>query len=225
MKNLLLCTFSTIVCFSVTFGQTVDSLWIIPNPATSDDDVKVVAITSYPGAPCSFINAFTPTQNGNTISFMPIYCYESATGGCTTTDTHSIGQLSAGNYRLSFELLSTNAPGPCGSQQYLLKGIELLDFTVIQGTTGIESEAISIAKIYPNPVSDIVTFSLTSTVPTNSEIKILSAEGKVVKKLILKPDVAEIKQSIDISNLPNGVYFYSINAEKQILSGKLVVAN
>jgi len=225
MKKTLLLICSTVVYFSLSFSQTVDSLRIIPSPATSNEDLKVIAITSFPGGPCSFVSAFSPTQSNNTITFMPIYCYESGTGGCTSTDTHSIGQLSAGDYRLSFELISTNAPGPCGSQTYLLKGIELLDFTVTGGTVGMESEATTIQKIYPNPISDFVMFSFENKAQTDLEIKLLNANGITVKDLMLQAQAGRVNKRIDVADLDKGIYFYMIRTKEIFLSGKLVITD
>jgi hypothetical protein len=185
----------------------------------------VIAYTSFPGAPCSFVSAAAPTQNDSIITYMPIYCYESSSGGCTTTHTDTIGQLAAGTYTLSFELISTNAPGPCGSQTYLLKAIQPVTFTVTQGTTGINDAPSATVKVYPNPVFDFVIFSLTDNEPAQAEVTVLNSSGAVVKDLRLETNPGEMLHGVDLSHLSEGIYFYTIKSHEQLLSGKLVITD
>jgi len=224
MNKILLLVFSGAICFT-SFGQSVDSLRIIPSPSTSSDNLQLVAITSFPGGPCRFESAYANVQNGTTITVKPIYCFESGSGGCTSVDTHAIGQLPAGNYRISFEFISHNNPGPCGSEPYLLKAIELLDFTVVQGTTGIKDDAAATVKVYPNPVFDFVIFSLSNDEPEQTEIKVLNSSGAVVKDLTLETNPGEQLHGVDLSNLGEGIYFYIIKTKEDLLSGKLVITD
>ncbi len=225
MKKTFLIFITTVISISTSFSQAIDSLRIIPSPATSSDDLKLVAITSYPGGPCSFVSSYPNTQSDTVITVKPIYCYESASGGCTTVDTHSIGPLPAGNYRVSLELISTNAPGPCGSQTYLLKAIGWADFTVTQGATGINSEPAATVKVYPNPVFDFVIFSLTNNRPAQAEVRVLNSGGAMVKDLRLETNPGEQLHGVDLSGLSEGIYFYTIKTQEQLLSGKLVITD
>ncbi|MDX2174340.1 MAG: FG-GAP-like repeat-containing protein [Bacteroidota bacterium] len=66
-------------------------------------------------------------------------------------------------------------------------------------------------KIYPNPTNGILNLE----VENGSRIKLINVLGELVKEEELKP----IKQSIDISNLKNGIYFLQIY-DKESLIGK-----
>jgi YD repeat-containing protein len=62
-----------------------------------------------------------------------------------------------------------------------------------------------IFKIYPNPTSGV--FSLEGSIqkPTESRIVLYDISGRVIKSIEI-PKGTEIKQQIDISNVPNGNY-------------------
>jgi len=91
------------------------------------------------------------------------------------------------------------------------------DFTVISLTSGtgikevIENCKLEIEgfSLYPNPVKSFFTVRLSQTVD-RSPIKIFDMAGKVVKEAIItKPS-----SQIDISDLPDGVYFISVKEGK-----------
>ncbi len=130
MKNILLSVLVFSISFCELFGQTVTSLTVIPPSPAAGDSVMAVVTLSFPGGPCSYVSSYPVQVNNNTITAQPIYCYESNTGGCSLTDTIFLGQYAPGNYTLSFELLSTNTAGPCGSLSYMLRDIETFNFTV-----------------------------------------------------------------------------------------------
>lgn len=78
----------------------------------------------------------------------------------------------------------------------------------------------SLAKVYPNPTSDLLNIELESKINI-SEIIIYNELGN--KVLVKKCNSLNKIISIDCSNLKPGIYFYSINDEtKSVLSGKFV---
>jgi uncharacterized repeat protein (TIGR01451 family) len=81
-------------------------------------------------------------------------------------------------------------------------------------TTGVveKENEISELKVFPNPVSDILTIES----PLNSLIRILNIHGEVIKAF----DSNETK--IDVSSFPCGVYIIQVKDEKGITSGRFV---
>lgn len=225
MKKIVLLAFPIAVCVSASFSQTIDSLRIIPSPATSGDSVKVVAILSFPGGPCNYYGSYPPTLSNGTITFSTLYCYESNSGGCTTIDTLTLGKYAPGDYSLSFEVLSYATASPCGSPGLVLRAIGSLDFTVTQGTTGIKDAPAATVKVYPNPVFDFVIFSLTNDKPAQTEIRVLNSSGAAVKDFTLETNPGEQLHGVDLSHLSEGIYFYTIKTKEQLLSGKLVITD
>lgn len=76
--------------------------------------------------------------------------------------------------------------------------------------TDIESNITENFSIYPNPATDIVNI----TSDSNAELAIFNATGKEVKRIRTN----EGSTSIDISDLPNGMYFIVINGNAHKLT-------
>jgi len=74
------------------------------------------------------------------------------------------------------------------------------------------------AFVYPNPAKDVITISHSSTKISN--IKIFDITGKQVKGI----NISDNKQTIDISDLQQGLYLVSLFDDKKIVSQqKLIV--
>ena len=95
--------------------------------------------------------------------------------------------------------------------------VELFD--TITGTNEQEIQDFYI-KVYPNPAREYVVFeSKKVPVPFNGKITITDVFGKEVKTLKLKAK----KTVWDTREVQNGVYFYNVEINGEILSGKVVV--
>ncbi len=71
--------------------------------------------------------------------------------------------------------------------------------------------------IYPNPSSIFITIE-TSAIPTRSHLTIINLNGQV----IIKCQISEPKTVIDITSLPNGVYFLRLINDRTVETEKLV---
>ena len=69
-------------------------------------------------------------------------------------------------------------------------------------------------SIYPNPASDFITIEI----PTQSQISILNLNGQEV----LEQTTTEPRTVVDISTLPNGLYFVRVRGEMIVGLGKFV---
>jgi len=73
------------------------------------------------------------------------------------------------------------------------------------------------ARIYPNPAKHIVHVSLTGSNQEPIQFKISDIQGKVVKKGELT------SETIDISQLTNGIYILQLETGKEIVRNKIVI--
>lgn len=78
-------------------------------------------------------------------------------------------------------------------------------------------------KIYPNPVSSILTIELTNTNLwyKQSRVTIKNSLGQVIKT----EELNNKQQQMDVGKLPNGIYFIEVTTAKGILSKKIIVSN
>lgn len=91
--------------------------------------------------------------------------------------------------------------------------------------TGIADNSINgitFSNAYPNPATNTVNFDYKLSSNSNATISIVNLLGSVVKRSDLNP--ASNKISIDVSDLPQGVYFYSIDIDGKVYkTQKLIV--
>jgi len=79
-----------------------------------------------------------------------------------------------------------------------------------------------VSDIYPNPATNFITFDyeLTSHV-INANVKIMNLLGSVVKNIEIDKNSTNLR--LDISNLTNGVYFYSVIINNEVYKTKKLI--
>ncbi|MFK8039393.1 MAG: T9SS type A sorting domain-containing protein [Crocinitomicaceae bacterium] len=81
---------------------------------------------------------------------------------------------------------------------------------------GLEDESSNFAVIYPNPITDIMTFVLPEF--GNGQLEILNLHGKIVLPSI----TISSEQTIDIKNLESGIYFVRLTLNGSIIVKRIV---
>lgn len=84
------------------------------------------------------------------------------------------------------------------------------------GTPLSDTPPIEELKLYPNPAKDFVTLYIQGNI--QSRVRISSLTGKTIQILTLDQE----SNTIDVSNLPSGMYFISIEDGDEIISKKLI---
>jgi len=81
--------------------------------------------------------------------------------------------------------------------------------------------AINSVKVYPNPANDQVVISFTSAPSAGTTVSLVNMLGQVVNS----QNVTNANVTFNVSNLCNGVYFYSIQSNGSRTTGRVVVAH
>ena len=84
--------------------------------------------------------------------------------------------------------------------------------------TGLEFEK-KIFEIYPNPAFEDITIAITNVEHTNATLQIYNMAGALIRSHI----VSQIKTQMDITGLPNGVYFIVLSTGEKVESKKMVI--
>jgi len=90
--------------------------------------------------------------------------------------------------------------------------------------TGVEDnvfDGVSISDAYPNPATGKVNFDFNLSGINHASVKIINLLGSVVKNIDLT--AGDNKTSIDVSDLPQGVYFYSVVANGNVYQTKKLI--
>lgn len=87
--------------------------------------------------------------------------------------------------------------------------------------TGVKELATSHIKVYPNPASDVLQFELGTEV-SDITVQIIDSRGAIVANQQLVNDGLT---SMNVSNLPNGVYTLSIAHGNEVLTHRLSIVH
>lgn len=168
--------------------------------------VQTLVIIMQPTGPSAMVvNDVTNTLTWtNSPDFANIADYEYTTNNGTSWTTCTAKPIVIGNIAVAI-----------GEAQVRIKAIAATRFssTVLKSasaftiSTGIADIATLGVKVYPNPVNN---FLKLENVPANTEASIWSADGKLVKTIHLENKNNEI----DVTSLPNGLYFLKLQSSK-----------
>ena len=141
---------------------------------------------------------FAADQSGNII--------ETTDGGQNWTLN-----LNAGVNISSIYFSSPNTGYACGGNG------EILKYGVTTGLKQLEDENKFL--IYPNPVSNLITINTSFSIGNEAVIKITNLLGEVLK---VENGNFGNEQSLNIKDIPSGIYFISVTTEKDKWIGKFV---
>ena len=88
------------------------------------------------------------------------------------------------------------------------------DVNDVSITTGIDETKETHFNVYPNPASSVINFELNTD---NATVQLMDVTGKTLKTVLANTN----KFSISLSNLANGIYFYSVTD----VEGNTIAAN
>ena len=91
--------------------------------------------------------------------------------------------------------------------------------------TGIADQTLSDnLQVFPNPATRILNIRLDESLAGNKVVTILSSlDGKEIFKRIDTPKTGRLSKTIDISNVEQGVYLLTIEADKGMATRKIIV--
>lgn len=210
MKKTLLLVITVILSISNMVAQSLTVTSIDTNPAEVDSDVT--------------LNYEYTNSNPNDIIYIGLELLNSDGSWSATIAETTVNPVGAsgtdvsGSAIVSIPNTATPSADLTGGQYYRFK-VELNmeawagwlagDYPTMTlaaaGTLAIEDFSSSSIAIYPNPVSDILTVKMTNLSAENNSYKIVSILGKVVLKAS-----SENLESINVSNLSQGLYFLKI---------------
>ncbi|GIV28537.1 MAG: hypothetical protein KatS3mg027_2351 [Bacteroidia bacterium] len=141
----------------------------------------------------------------------------------------------AGTYTLHFQvdvygttiLSSMSCPTPVNPNTGSKIQTQNIDYYVISisPASGInELTPLSNLSSFPNPAKDKLNFTFNSQTSEIIQLQILDLTGKLVKFSSIESKAGSNSFSLDISELENGIYFYSLsNKDHIILTNKFIL--
>ncbi len=181
--------------------STIISLSVSPANPTINDVVTLYAECQFPSGDCSpdyaghNVNGFNITASGH-------HCLGPLAFICSYTDTFEIGQLPEGVYTFDFTL-TTGFGSPGCSPGIVPDDNDQLQFTV-SNSVGIDEISIDSDFAFPNPTNGMIFFKN----PIAESLTLTDVRGKVLMI------VGVGSSNIDISQLPNGIYFLTSETKR-----------
>ena len=87
-------------------------------------------------------------------------------------------------------------------------------------TTDISELNKNLLVVYPNPASNFVNFKISSTDIIKANLSVSNLQGQLV---LSQPILAQ--ETIDISQIPNGLYVYKLELNQKSVSGKIIISH
>ena len=219
-------------CGSFNYGEVEDYTVNITEGATGgcSDLTLTLKLDNFPeetswtirddaGATILSGGTYGSSPNGATITAaecLPAGCYT-----FTINDAYGDGiccSYGNGNYSLKDAsgniLASGGSFGSSEATQFCINQAARTSQSEIPVTTRSTTQKIVPGLVYPNPVKDYLNIS-TSRESTGN-VKITSASGALIRNIKIE------KQRVDVSSLPTGVYFISIETEKAVIVKKFI---
>jgi trimeric autotransporter adhesin len=113
---------------------------------------------------------------------------------------NTVGVVNANGFSSSYDLQHTNVP--TGKVFYRLKIVNNTGEFTYSNIIWINKDGVNTITVYPSPVYDVLNINISNTKLLNTTVKIIDANGKVIRNVLLK----NYQQQIDVLNLTNGLY-------------------
>jgi Secretion system C-terminal sorting domain len=200
------------IMWSKTYGQSNVNTTVTAMIEKNDGSVVVTGITAISGVTRAFI--LEVDENGDSLR-MRTYSYQSSTMNYPCgIDTTSDGGYVVGGYTNIGTL-----------QSWIFKVDSLL--CVVAGCDGVDIQDSSISQsvsVFPNPCNGFVNVVFDSPIEGKGEFILTDMFGRIVfRQVILDANTLE---SIYFPDLTDGLYFYLILADSQVVKkDKIIVQN
>lgn len=204
-----------------SFAQgTIVGFTIDPPAPTTTDIVKVYVDLMFTSMGCAADNQGHSTA-GTTTTAYALHCVGMLSAICNTTDTFNLGMLPAGLHTFNMTLSSGMGGPPC-SPGIIPDDNGNTTFTVTTATGIADWQNSNAISIFPNPMNTTTTIKVDPSIKIkNAELKILDVMGRTVKVI---SSLQNNEFTFEREKLSNGIYFYQLTQENEIIAkGKLVV--
>jgi plastocyanin len=139
-------------------------------------------------------------------------------GWCTVTNSGS----GNGTIMATYDANSSNTERTANIT-VLVSGLTPMVVTVIQdgSTVGIPENSANSIRIFPNPARAVAKINLDNVSPDNARISLIDLTGKI----LLDQPVSGNETSLNVGNLPRGLYFVKILFNNETVTKRLVLVD
>lgn len=167
---------------SLSYGQSISAVELLPENPTNADEVKLIVHTSFELAGCR-LDSVTPYYACGAFSFNAYYSSDFDPDTCHRSDTISLGVLNNGMYVISYRMY-----------YFGWTQVDQADTMIVVGTTGLneKDDRAKELSIWPNP--SVGQVNILARSPEIDRIIIRRISGSVSQEL-RKEGISEIWQN------------------------------
>jgi hypothetical protein len=201
------------VIFRVYPQPNIDSISMFPPNPTEDDDITVVthASTTRPGKKLS-LGYYINMSSGDIYAKGCYAITDSFLQDEQYNDTLKLGKLRGGNYNFNFNAYLSDDTSVCGN--WVDSSMMSKAFYVQPLLSAGSIAADKILSIYPNPVTHTLYIRRNAILDINS-VQVKDMQGRTI--------IHQANNgSIDVSQLPKGLYFVHIWSDKGAVALKFM---
>lgn len=203
-------------------GQTISNVTVLPSNPTSEDPITVITQSTFNNSAYTVTNNLYVDTVNFVINIQLFKCQTTLTVITTITDTFQVGLLPEGTYALNIMLFSAQynaTTGVCEAFAMVDTDNSSIVISAPGPPTAIK-ENIGLRQVMmkPNPASSY--FNITG-LTAGAQVQIANITGKVVKTLNVDP--AHGNPSVEVSDLPAGIYICTIASGNKSISKRLVI--
>lgn len=163
---------------------------------------------------------FTGKENGNSVNLSWQTASEMNNAGFDiersstgNSDWEKIGFVAGSGTSSEVHNYSFNDLSPlAGKNYYRLNQKDLDGKSKISEVVAVVSNNLARVSLYPTVTHSMITLSVPDNSLLNTEYAIFDNEGKVIRKSL----ITSIRQTVDVSNLQNGMYFLKVQNGKAL---------
>lgn len=103
------------------------------------------------------------------------------------------------------------------------KGCSVNSSTVTITNVGVEENNNAVhVNVFPNPTTDELTIELNLPETQNLKLNLINVAGQKLIATELKQVSGNYRKSINLKEIPNGIYYLQVNSDKQFITKKII---
>ena len=196
-------------------AQWINSITLVPSNPTTTSQIKVLAALSFSSGSCDD-HTQSNFISGTTIYASALHCLGPLSFICNYTDTFTLGQLAAGNYRFLLNVNEGASPSPC-TPGIVPGPSDSLHFTV-SALTILDELKANETKVNYNSFQKTIDLNLTDN-HFGLSIQVISADGRLLQSVWR----SEKNISLDAASLKPGLYLIRVIQNSTLVSKKVLI--
>ncbi|MCI1187813.1 T9SS type A sorting domain-containing protein [Hymenobacter sp. DH14] len=191
------------------FAATI-TVQVGDNFYTGPDGTNTIRMTRADVLVFQYVGASShPTMSDSAPAAWPIFQMNAA----NTSKTFAANTFTAGTY--PFHCTAHGGPG-----------VGQFGTLIVSGTATATLDAnlaAAVLNVYPNPSHGQVTVQLNQKAGADYKLRLSNIIGQEIRTVALRPELTAAGLPLDLSDLHNGVYFYSLLVDGKVASTKRLV--